>query len=86
MTDIIVAVIATLGTLLGSFGGILTSNRLLSYRMDRLEKRVERQTLLLESLPAMVEQMKTARHRIDNLEQWQKEVHHERKGHEITLS
>ncbi len=86
MTEIIVAAIAMLGTVAGSFGGILATNRLLNYRIGQLEKKVEQQTGLLESMLPIMEQMKSVKHRINDLEQWQKEVRHERKDHEIAFS
>lgn len=86
MTEIIVAAIAMLGTVAGSFGGILATNRLLNYRIGQLEKKVEQQTGLLETMLPIMEQMKSVKHRINDLEQWQKEVRHERKDHEIAFS
>jgi hypothetical protein len=38
---VIVALISLMGTLGGSFGGILTANRLSNYRIEQLEKKVE---------------------------------------------
>lgn len=37
----IIAVISFLGTLVGTFGGILTANKLTIYRIEQLEKKVE---------------------------------------------
>jgi len=39
--EIIVAILAFLGTVGGSVGGILASNRLTSHRLDRLERKVD---------------------------------------------
>lgn len=38
---VIVAVLALIGTLGGTFGGILTANKLTNYRIEQLEKKVE---------------------------------------------
>ena len=38
---ILVALIAFAGTLAGSVGGILATNKLTSYRLERLEKKVD---------------------------------------------
>ena len=38
---IIVALLSLLGTLGGTFGGILTANKLTNYRIEQLEKKVE---------------------------------------------
>ena len=39
--DIIVALIAFAGTALGTFGGIITSTKLTTYRIEQLEKKVD---------------------------------------------
>lgn len=42
MSDtIFVALLSLIGSLGGTFGGILTSSKLTSYRIEQLEKRVE---------------------------------------------
>ena len=42
MSDaILVAILSLAGTVLGSFGGIITANKLTTYRIEQLEKRVE---------------------------------------------
>ncbi len=56
MNDIIiVALISFLGTLVGTFGGIVASGKLTNYRLTELEKKVERHNSLLERM-ALVEQ------------------------------
>lgn len=41
MIEIIVALMALVGTLSGSFLGIITSSKLVNYRIEELEKKVE---------------------------------------------
>lgn len=41
-TELLTALLSLIGTLAGSTGGILISNRLTNYRIEQLEKRVER--------------------------------------------
>lgn len=67
-TEIIVAIIALLGTVCGSFGGILISSKLTNYRIEQLEKRVDEHNHLKDRMISMEEQMKSAKHRIDDLE------------------
>ena len=44
MTEaIIVALLSLAGTLGGTFGGILVSNKLTNYRLEQLEKKVQAQ-------------------------------------------
>ena len=66
--DIIVALIALAGTALGTFGGIITSTKLTTYRIEQLEKKVDRHNSFAERMPVLEEQMKAANHRIDDLE------------------
>ena len=65
---IIVALIAFAGTLSGTFGGIITANRLFTYRIEQLEKKVEKHNNLVERMTVQEEKMKVANHRIDDLE------------------
>lgn len=49
MSDtIIVALLSLAGTLIGSIFGILTSNKLVVYRIEQLEKKVEKHNNVLE--------------------------------------
>lgn len=68
MTDIIVALIALLGTLGGSLGGILVSSKLTAYRIEQLEKKVAEHNNFARRMPVVEEQIKVANHRIDDLE------------------
>lgn len=54
MTDIVVAVIALVGTAIGSLGGILAASRLTNYRIEQLEKKVDKHNSVVERV-AVVE-------------------------------
>jgi hypothetical protein len=67
------------GTLLGTFGGIITSNKLTNYRIEQLEKRVEKHNNVIERVfelekdkAVFEEEMKVANHRINDLESFHK--------------
>ena len=45
---VLVAFLALIGTLGGSFGGILTANKLMTYRISQLEKKVEKHNSVIE--------------------------------------
>lgn len=47
---VIVAIIGFLGTAVGSIAGILTSSKLTAYRLERLEKKVEKHNNLVERM------------------------------------
>lgn len=76
---IIVAVISLVGTLGGTLGGIIISNRLTTYRIEQLEKKVEKhnevvtRTFKLEEETKLLEEkIKVANHRIEDIEKEQK--------------
>lgn len=68
MTEIIIAAISLLGTLGGSLGGIVVSSKLTNYRIEQLEKKVDKHNSFAERVPILEEQMKVAGRRIDDLE------------------
>ncbi|MBQ4102513.1 MAG: hypothetical protein IJC85_06485 [Oscillospiraceae bacterium] len=45
---VVVAILSLVGTLGGTFGGILTSNRLTNYRIGQLEEKVEKHNRVIE--------------------------------------
>jgi hypothetical protein len=67
VTDILTALIAFLGTLVGSLGGILAANRLTVYRIEELEKKVSKHNNLVERMFCVESSVKSAHHRIDEL-------------------
>lgn len=78
-SEIIVAILAFAGTLIGTLGGIFAANRLVVYRIEQLEKKVEKhnnvieRVYLLEKHEAVIEEeIKVANHRIDDLEDFHK--------------
>ena len=63
-TDIIVAALALLGTAIGSFSGF----KLTSYRVEQLEKKVDKHNHFAERIPIVEEKIKAINHRLDDLE------------------
>lgn len=72
-TEVTAAIISLLGTLGGSLSGILISARLTNYRIEQLEKKVDKHNNFASRLPVVEEQIKVINHRIEDLE---KEEHH----------
>ena len=80
MTDVVVvALLSLVGTLAGTFGGILTSNKLTGYRLEQLEKKFDTFTESHNDITARVialektdelfeEKIRVANHRIADLE------------------
>lgn len=75
---IIVAAFSLAGTIIGSVAGILTSNKLVVYRIEQLEKKVTAHNNLIERMyeqesktEVLEEKVKVANHRIDDLERGQ---------------
>lgn len=76
MSDVLVVGILSLaGTLIGSVGGIMAANRLTTYRVGLLEKKMDKHNTLidrtykLEQHAALIdEQIRVANHRIEDLE------------------
>ena len=64
-STIIVAAITFLGSLIGTYSGF----KLISYRVEQLEKKVDKHNNFAERMPVLEEQMKVANHRIDDLEE-----------------
>lgn len=67
-SEVIVALIALFGTALGTFSGIMTSNKLTNHRLLELEKKVDKHNSVMERTFRLEEQMKVANHRIHDLE------------------
>lgn len=72
---VIVTIISFTGTLLGTLGGIIASAKLTLYRIEQLEKKVDKhnnvieRTFKIEERTSVVEeQIKAANHRIEDLE------------------
>ena len=47
---VIVGLLSLFGTLAGSLGGILTANKLTIYRLEQLEKKVEKHNNVIERI------------------------------------
>lgn len=66
--NIIIAVCGCIGSIIGSFGGF----RLISYRVEQLEKKVDKHNNFAERLPVVEEQIKVINHRLEDVEEYEK--------------
>lgn len=71
VTEIIIAALGFIGSLAGSFGGM----KLMSYRIEQLEKKVEKHNCVIERVYKLekehavdTEKIAVANHRIEDLE------------------
>ena len=63
MSDIvIVGLLSLLGTLAGTFGGIMVSNKLVNYRIQQLEQKVDKHN-------SVIDRMYCAEKRLDVIDQ-----------------
>lgn len=65
--EIVVAICSLIGTLIGSLAGILTANKLTTYRIEQLEDKVKKHNNLIERMVAVEQSTKSAHHRIDEI-------------------
>ena len=69
---VIVGILALIGTLAGTFGGILTANKLTTYRIERLEEKVNKHNNLIERTFRLEGRMNEAEHDIKDLKGYHK--------------
>ena len=72
---VLLAILSLVGTLAGTFGGLITSSKLTGYRIEQLEEQVKKHNNLIERVfkleehgAVIDEQIKVANHRIEDLE------------------
>lgn len=68
MTEtIIVAVLSLIGTFIGTLGGILAANKLVVYRIEQLEKKVEKHNHVVERMYALETKLAIDEEEIEHL-------------------
>ena len=74
-TEIMVALIGLGGSAIGTFAGVFASAQLAAYRLEQLEKKVDKHNTVIErtfkleeAQAVMQEQIKVVNHRISDLE------------------
>lgn len=66
-STITVAIISLVGTITGSLGGILVSNKLTNYRIQKLEEKVDKHNTVIERTFKLEGRMTEAEHDIRDL-------------------
>lgn len=74
-TEIMISLIGLAGSTIGTFAGVLVSAKLTTYRLEQLEKKVDKHNTVIdrtykleESQAVMQEQLRVVNHRIGDLE------------------
>ena len=66
--QVMIAALSLAGTLLGSLGGILASSRLTAYRLQQLEKKVDKHNQVIERTAVLERDLKTVFRLIDEMD------------------
>lgn len=66
--EVTVAIMALVGSAIGTIGGIIASSKLTNFRLEQLENKVDKHNSVIERTFILEEKMKVANHRIDDLE------------------
>ncbi len=66
--EILIAALSLIGTAFGSLTGIFTANKLLSYRIEKLEKSVEKLSEIYVRMSLLEKEQSVLNHRILDLE------------------
>lgn len=73
--EVVVALITLLGSAIGTIGGIFATNKMTAYRIEQLEKKVDKHNQVVErmyeaekNISVISEEFKNVNHRIEELE------------------
>lgn len=77
-TEIIISLVSLLGTLAGSLGGIVVSSKLTSYRLEQLEKKVDKHNNFADRVPRLEDAQEEMKEDIKELKKTIHELHTDR--------
>ena len=66
---IISALLALIGTMMGTFGGIITSSKLTNYRLEQLEKKVDKHNNFALRIPVIEEKIRSVQEKVLTMEE-----------------
>lgn len=69
---VFVAVLSLIGTLGGTFGGIITANKLTNYRIEQLEQKVEKHNKVIERVYNLEKAEAVMEEEIEHLKEYHK--------------
>lgn len=67
--EITIAILGFAGTVIGSFAGVMASSKLTNYRLNQLEKKVDKHNNLVERMTAVEQSTKSAWHSINEIKE-----------------
>lgn len=67
--EIAVGLLSLAGTLFGTFGGIMTANKLSNYRIEQLERKVEKHNNLVERVFRLEDNDKLLEEKLDGIKE-----------------
>lgn len=65
--EVITAIASLVGTIIGTFGGILVNTKLTTYRIEQLEKKVEKHNNVVERTSLIEKDIKVIYHELNEL-------------------
>lgn len=68
-SEILIALLSLAGTCVGSIAGIMASNKLVIYRIQQLEKKVDKHNNVIERMTIVEQSLKSAHKRIDDIKE-----------------
>lgn len=72
---VIVAIISLCGTMFGSIAGIMTANKLTVYRIEQLEKKVDKHNNAVERIALLELEEETVEKRIEDIAEMIEKYH-----------
>ena len=72
METVITSILSLVGTLGGTFGGILVASKLTNYRIEQLEKQVEKHNSVVERVFVVEGDVKELKHEVSDLKEYHK--------------
>ena len=66
--ELLTSLLSIIGTLLGSMFGVVTSAKLTNFRIESLEKKVDKHNNFAERVPVIENSIKNIYHKIDDIE------------------
>ena len=82
MTEaVIVGVLSLIGTLGGTLGGIIAANKMTNYRIEQLEKKVEKHNSVVERTFILEGQVKELQHEVIDMKKEERGMNHEENLH-----